>query len=164
MLFRSSETVDLSSYSTTAENDAKYQVKGNYITSIPTASSGTLGGIKTGYSTISSNKNYAVQLDSSSNAYVNVPWTDNNTTYSAGTGISLSGTAFSNSGVRSVTAGSSSNQLSVNTGGTTSTITINNVANATNATTATSANKLSTSRNISLSGFVTGSKIGRAHV
>lgn len=197
-----SETVDLSSYSTTAENDAKYQVKGNYITSIPTASSGTLGGIKTGYSTSSSNKNYAVQLDSSNNAYVNVPWTDtnttyskatssslglvkigystsgknyavqldsdgkmytnvpwtdNNTTYSAGTGISLSGTTFSNSGVRSVTAGSSSNQLSVNTGGTTSTITINNVANATNATTATSANKLSTARNISLSGFVTGS-------
>lgn len=196
-----SETVDLSSYSTTAENDAKYQVKGNYITSIPTASSGTLGGIKTGYSTSSSNKNYAVQLDSSNNAYVNVPWTDtnttysqatssslglvkigystsgknyavqldsdgkmytnvpwtdNDTTYSAGTGISLSGTTFSNSGVRSVTAGSSSNQLSVNTGGTTSTITINNVANATNATTATSANKLSTSRNISLSGFVTG--------
>ena len=75
-----SETVDLSSYSTTAENDAKYQVKGNYITSIPTASSGTLGGIKTGYSTSSSNKNYAVQLDSSNNAYVNVPWTDNNTT------------------------------------------------------------------------------------
>lgn len=30
-----SETVDLSSYSTTAENDAKYQLKGNYITSIP---------------------------------------------------------------------------------------------------------------------------------
>ena len=197
-----SETVDLSNYSTTAENDAKYQVKGNYITSIPTASSGTLGGIKTGYSTSSSNKNYAVQLDSSNNAYVNVPWTDtnttysqatssslglvkigystsgknyavqldsdgkmyanvpwtdNDTTYSAGTGISLSGTTFSNSGVRSVTEGSSSNQLSVNTGGTTSTITINNVANATNATSATSANKLSTARNISLSGFVTGS-------
>lgn len=27
--------------------------------------------------------------------YVNVPWTDNNTTYTAGTGLSLSGTAFS---------------------------------------------------------------------
>ena len=30
-----SETIDLSSYSTTEENDAKYQLKGNYITSIP---------------------------------------------------------------------------------------------------------------------------------
>ena len=30
-----SETIDLSAYSTTEENDAKYQLKGNYITSIP---------------------------------------------------------------------------------------------------------------------------------
>lgn len=30
-----SETIDLSSYSTTEENDAKYQLKGDYITSIP---------------------------------------------------------------------------------------------------------------------------------
>lgn len=157
-----SETVDLSAYSTTAENDAKYQAKGNYITSIPTASSSTLGAIKTGYTTSTANKNYAIKLDSNSNAYVNVPWTDNNTTYSAGTGISLSGTTFSNSGVRSITAGSSSNKLSVNTGGTTSTITINNVANAANATNATnaanatSASKLSTARNINIAGSVTG--------
>lgn len=34
--------------------------------------------------------------------YVEVPWTDNNTTYSAGTGLSLSGTTFSNSGVTGV--------------------------------------------------------------
>ena len=57
-----------------------------------------------------------------------------NTTYSAGIGISLSGTTFSNSGVRTVTAGSSANQISVNTNGTANTITINNVANATKAT------------------------------
>lgn len=50
---------------------------------LPTAASGTLGGIKTGYTT--SGKNYKVQVDSSGNAYVNVPWTDNNTTYSAAT-------------------------------------------------------------------------------
>ena len=61
------------------------------------------------------------------------------TTYSAGTGLELSGTTFSNSGVRSVTAGASANQLTVNTGGTSKTITINNVANA---TTATAANKI----------------------
>lgn len=60
-----------------------------------------------------------------------------NTTYSAGDGIGLSGTTFSNSGVRSITAGSTANVLSVNTGGTTTSITINNVANATNATKAT---------------------------
>lgn len=65
------------------------------ITSIPQASSSALGGIKVGYS--DSGRNYAVKLDSSSKAYVNVPWTDTNTntTYSAGTGLSLSGTVFS---------------------------------------------------------------------
>lgn len=40
--------------------------------SLPTASSSTLGGIKTGYTT--SGKNYKVQVDESGNAYVNVPW------------------------------------------------------------------------------------------
>ena len=43
---------------------------------------------------------------------------DNNTTYSAGTGISLSGTTFSNSGVRSVATGSANGTISVNTNGT----------------------------------------------
>lgn len=45
----------------------------------PTSSATVLGGIKVGYTT--SAKNYKVQLDSSGNAYVNVPWTDTNTTY-----------------------------------------------------------------------------------
>lgn len=56
-----------------------------------------------------------------------------NTTYSAGTGISLSGTTFSNSGVRSVAAGSYEDTINVNTNGTSTTITINNVANAATA-------------------------------
>ena len=59
------------------------------------------------------------------------------TTYTGGTGISVSGTTIANTGVRTVTAGRTANQLSVNTGGTTTTITINNVANATSATKAT---------------------------
>lgn len=42
------------------------------------ATTSTLGGIKIGYTT--SGKNYKVQLDSSNNAFVNVPWTDTNTT------------------------------------------------------------------------------------
>lgn len=49
----------------------------------PTSSATVLGGIKVGYTT--SGKNYKVQLDSSGNAYVNVPWTDNNTTYNEAT-------------------------------------------------------------------------------
>lgn len=53
----------------------------------PTSSATVLGGIKVGYTT--SGKNYKVQLDSSGNAYVNVPWTDNNTTYTQATSDKL---------------------------------------------------------------------------
>lgn len=57
------------------------------------ATSATLGLVRIGYP--KSGKNYPVELNSSNQMYVNVPWTDNNTTYSAGAGLSLSGTAFS---------------------------------------------------------------------
>lgn len=57
------------------------------------ATSTTLGLVRIGYP--ESGKNYPVELNSSNQMYVNVPWTDNNTTYSAGAGLSLSGTAFS---------------------------------------------------------------------
>lgn len=53
----------------------------------PTSSATVLGGIKVGYTT--SGKNYKVQLDSSGNAYVNVPWTDNDTTYNEATADTL---------------------------------------------------------------------------
>lgn len=62
-----------------------------YLTSIPAATSSTYGGIQIGYTT--SGKNYAVQLNNGK-AYVNVPWTDTDTTYTAGTNISISGTAI----------------------------------------------------------------------
>lgn len=51
--------------------------------SLPTASSTTKGGITLGYS--QSGKNYPVALDGNGKAYVNVPWTDTNTTYSLAT-------------------------------------------------------------------------------
>ena len=51
------------------------------------ATSSKLGLIKIGYS--QSGQNYPVVLDSNSKAYVNVPWTDNNTTYSAATTSTL---------------------------------------------------------------------------
>ena len=108
------------------------------------ATSGELGGIKLGYTT--SGKNYPVVLDSNSKAYVNVPWSDTEYTLpqatattlggvKIGTGIAVSSGTISNSGVRSITG--SNDTLSVNTGGTASTITINNVANASSASTAT---------------------------
>lgn len=70
-------------YAPTAGEPVKYGV----------ATSTTLGLVRIGYP--ESGKNYPVELNSSNQMYVNVPWTDNNTTYSAGAGLSLSGTAFS---------------------------------------------------------------------
>ena len=70
-------------YAPTAGEPVKYGV----------ATSTTLGLVRIGYP--KSGKNYPVGLNSSNQMYVNVPWTDNNTTYSAGAGLSLSGTAFS---------------------------------------------------------------------
>ena len=74
-------TADLSA-SGTADNttflrgDNQWAVPSTSYT-LPLAASGTRGGIKIGYS--QNAKNYPVQL-SSEQAYVNVPWTDNNTT------------------------------------------------------------------------------------
>ena len=48
---------------------------------IAKASDDALGGIKTGYS--QNAKNYPVSVDEDGKAFVNVPWTDNNTTYNA---------------------------------------------------------------------------------
>lgn len=78
----------------------KYQAKGNYLTGITKAMVTTA----LGYTP---------------------PTSDTNTTYSAGDGISLSGTTFSNSGVRSVTQDSSDgHKLTFNVGGVNNVITI----------------------------------------
>ena len=66
--------VSISGSTITVTKGASYN---NYTYTLPTATSGALGGIKIGYTT--SNKKYAVQLDTNGNAYVDVPWTDNNT-------------------------------------------------------------------------------------
>ena len=58
------------------------------------------------------------------------PTTDTNTTYSAGTGISLSGTTFSNSGVRSIATGSSNGTISVNTNGTSADVAVKGLGSA----------------------------------
>lgn len=50
---------------------------------LPLASNSTRGGIKSGYS--QNGKNYPVQINAQEQAYVSVPWTDNNTTYAAAT-------------------------------------------------------------------------------
>lgn len=62
---------------------------------IALATSTTIGGIKIGYVNIS--KKYPVQLDSDGKAYVEVPWTDTNTTYSVMTAATSN--AAGNSGL-----------------------------------------------------------------
>lgn len=57
------------------------------------ATSSTLGLVKIGYG--ENDKNYPVELNGSGQMYVNVPWTDNNTTYTAGTNLTLNGNKFS---------------------------------------------------------------------
>ena len=60
---------------------------------LPLAADGTRGGVQIGYT--ETGKNYPVEL-SSEKMFVNVPWTDGDTTYSNGTGLDLSaGNQFS---------------------------------------------------------------------
>lgn len=83
-------------------------------------------------------------------------------TLEAGSGINISADVASNkvtvanSGVRSITAGTSANQISVNTNGTASTITIDNVANAIAATNDSAGQAISSTyiKDLSVSGKV----------
>lgn len=59
-------------------DDGTYKVVGGDYT-LTAATSTALGGIKTGYT--AADKKYPVQLNADSKAYVEVPWTDTNTTY-----------------------------------------------------------------------------------
>lgn len=54
---------------------------------LPLASADIRGGIKSGY--VQNGKNYPVQINAQEQAYVSVPWTDNNTTYAAATTSTL---------------------------------------------------------------------------
>lgn len=64
-----------------AADKTKLNGLSNY--TLPKASASALGGIQIGYT--ESGKNYPVELDSSGKAFVNVPWTDTNTTYGVAT-------------------------------------------------------------------------------
>lgn len=80
----------LSTNDYTTEEKNKLAGLENY--TLPVASEGALGGIKVGYSGTTA-KTYAVKLDANNKAYVEVPW--QNTTYTNGNGLTLTGTAFS---------------------------------------------------------------------
>lgn len=105
---------------------------------VPTATASTYGVIKVSSvnssavtvnsESTTSNRYYSIELNSDGTAIVNVPWS--NTTYSAGTGISFSGTTINNSGVRSIATGSTNGTISVNTGGTTTSVAVKGLGSA----------------------------------
>lgn len=74
--------------------------------SLNAASSTGLGGVMLGYTTSATDKKYKVEVDSNNNAFVYVPWTDTNTTYTASKGITISGTNIQLAGTPSTSTGS----------------------------------------------------------
>ena len=69
-------------------------------------------------------------LTSSEGTETSVTDSDTNTIYSAGTGITLSGTTFSNAGVRSISSGSTNGTISVNTNGTSAEVAVKGLGSA----------------------------------
>lgn len=76
---------------------------------LPAATNLALGGLKLAQAadataatlvanTTTGGRNYRLKLDSGGIAYVNVPWSDTNTTYSAGSGIDITGNVISTTG------------------------------------------------------------------
>jgi hypothetical protein len=75
------------------------------IYTLPTATSAVKGGVEIFSDTVqtvasnsvtaTASRTYGIQLNSAGQAVVNVPWVDTNTSYTAGNGLTLSGTAFS---------------------------------------------------------------------
>jgi hypothetical protein len=77
---------------TTSATNRQYKINkdtnNNYYVEVSKASTSGFGVVRTNYTT--SGKNYKVSISTNGDLYCYVPWTDTNTTYSAGTGISIS--------------------------------------------------------------------------
>ena len=98
---------------------------------LPAATSSALGGVKVGSNiSVSSGTISLTKANVTSALGYTPPTSDTNTTYSAGTGISLSGTTFSNSGVRSITTGTTNGTISVNTNGTSANVAVKGLGSA----------------------------------
>lgn len=136
----------------------------NYTYTLPTASSSTLGGVKTTSTVTSTSGLTACPIisgvpyykdanttythpNTSGNKHIPsggssgqiLRWSadgtavwgaDNNTTYSAGTGISISDNKITNSGVRSISSGSTNGTISVNTNGTATSVAVKGLGSA----------------------------------
>lgn len=109
-------------------SDAKFT---DTVYTLPAATSSALGGVKVGSNITNSSGTISLTKANVTSALgYTPPTTDTNTTYSAGTGISLSGTTFSNSGVRSVATGSTNGTISVNTNGTAANVAVKGLGSA----------------------------------
>ena len=98
---------------------------------LPAATSSALGGVKVGSNITNSSGTISLTKANVTAALgYTPPTTDTNTTYSAGTGISLSGTTFSNSGVRSIGTGSANGTISVNIGGSSADVAVKGLGSA----------------------------------
>ena len=105
--------------------DLTIDLDGRYLTSytLPKATDTVLGGIELFSATVqtivantvstTAGKTYGIQLNAADQAVVNVPWSDTNTTYTAGTGLQLSGTVFSTSGNLNTIASATITNLTV---------------------------------------------------
>lgn len=120
---------------------------------LPNAGDSTLGGIKTGFTT--TGKRYAIKVDSSGNAYVDVAWTDTKYTLSS-FGITTDAAHLNYvSDVTSNIQAQLNGKVSTNGTGATGTWGISISGNAATATTATSAGNIG-SKTVTLTGDVTG--------
>ena len=109
-------------------SDAKFT---DTVYTLPNATASVLGGVKVGSNiSVSSGTISLTKANVTAALGYTPPTSDTNTTYSAGIGISLSGTTFSNSGVRSIATGSSNGTISVNTNGTSANVAVKGLGSA----------------------------------
>ena len=127
------------SYSLSTHNhDDRYYTESEIDTKLAAKAGNAFSNIKVGETTIAAdNTTDTLSITAGSNITLTPNTTDDSltitakdTTYSAGTGVSLSGTTFSNSGVRSIATGNSNGTISVNTNGTTTDIAVKGLGSA----------------------------------